>query len=204
MWNDAQLMLTVQLSILGMVVVFGMFFMWRLIGRMESKVNLLVERSNKSASYTANNSAAINDMMNDGQMREAMDHLFGDIAEEEYAEEEEEEEEEEEYYEEDADSVVDIANTVIVPAFTISNQPIQPLPQQQSQPIVTKQVIVDDDGHSSVDESSTRSPISRGRLLKMNLDAIRARCIALGIPDNGTKKELTERILLAHGTNQGA
>lgn len=185
-FNDDQFMITAQLSFLGIVMVFGMFFMWRTIGKVESKVNLVLERMNNADFLVPGNPSMRHlqpqDMAHAKEMQDAMEQIFGELGN------------------------VDFADPAMMVLSTFEEGGKAAEKEGGDGDVCGSGVEIQEidehqDVQSEVGTNATAThghgTISRSRLMKMNLDTLKERCMALGVSCEGTKRELTDRIVQA-------
>jgi hypothetical protein len=173
--NPENLVTQVQLALIGVILVVGLFFMWRTICRIEEKVDALRNAGNLCA-FAGGNTSARNEMSDEEAMQSA-EKLMNDVFHAAsntpyvvYSEDIHVEDVEDEDVEQEQEG-----ETPAEPAIKVPETP------EPSEP----------DGD--------QNPLSKTKLRKMNVEELKELCRQRGLPVDGSKNLLVDRILgVAH------
>lgn len=219
-WTDQQFVFTLQLSFIGIILVVGLFMIWRLIQRTETRVAALSDYVAMGHEALTNKLAGLHDLLKQQQVANANVNSHGGryLLPDEDEDEGEGEGEEEEEDDESPDLIIGpdqlIAEMKSIfggngfPSFRggesqetgvhiidIADEDSIPPAAPEPQPKVHAPVVTE---HDEVSVASTKN-YSKTKLLKMNLDGLREVLSSRGLPTEGVKKDLIDRII--HGGN---
>jgi hypothetical protein len=192
MTRDPMLLVSIQVALLGVVMVAGFFYLWRSLSRMEKQLNELASRECNSINDTmcmpapaASSGARVhsyapeyikNDMDDDScydEDEDAMDACFGAMP---------------------IQSLMDDAAAAFMMFRGIHENaeekegPLLEEIEEQHAPAPKH------DGESSIAETEP-GEFSKSKLKKMNMDTLRDLCSSRGLPTDGVKATLVDRIL---------
>ena len=210
--SKSQTVLTVQLSIIGIIVVIGLYLLWRQQQRMEQKLKSMHETMTdirtqqiKSLNSLTSNSAPSMPMnmpsfklpVTPDQLMNEMGMLFGnDFNVFSNDDDHDHDENDENASEEINDTGVRITEIDSHP------HPAKHSPSQPTQPHklnVEIEVENETDEEGEVDDVSdagtTSKPLSKGNLLKKNVETLREILRSKNLPTDGVKKELIARLI---------
>lgn len=186
--RDPQLLLSIQMALIGVVVVVGFFYVWRWLSRLEARVEELAsqECNRIHASCAPFHRASI---ASGG----------ADVGSEE---------EEDEYYEDEMSamrscfplqSMLDDAAATLM-LFKEEEDPkegllLEELQASASVPSPPPPPASSDAQSESSHAETESNEYSRNKLRKMNVDALRELCSSRGLSTDGTKATMIERIL---------
>jgi len=205
MSRDPILLLSIQVALLGAVVVVGFFYIWRVISRLETKIEELSLRECNT----------INTMCNMPiQSSSPVKPVAYPIYQEGGTDVEEEEEDDDDDSEDGDDigmmrkcftdipiqSLLDDAAAAFMMFKGVHDMPAEKegvvLEELEEVKEVKKPVEADVDDESSATETETETAeLTKTKLRKMSVDALRDTCYSRGLSTDGTKAVLVERIL---------
>lgn len=167
MIRDTSLIMQMQLAIMGVVLVFGLFYVWRGICRIEEKLDILMMRVQASESIKPMcNVSSSNDIevINPKEAEEFMKHVFGG----------------------------DVADS----QFMMYMSPEEHDQLHNTKPVVVEEIeeVVQEPEESEADTEAT-NPLSKSKLKRMNIDTLKELCNERGLPSDGTKAILMNRLL---------
>lgn len=193
--KDNALVSNIQLAIIGMILVVGIFYTWRALSRIEDR---LQELSEDLASFRGGNLGAnavcravmqkpIDDMEDDDAEDAAaeafMNNVFGNIAF-------------------GASMQPPAANVIISEEPHATPSPLPPTSEAaaplsdqvlQGEPTNANGASIDID--ASTDAGGSTSGLTKSKIRKMNADALRDACRAHNLPVDGTRAQLTDRLI---------
>ena len=177
MFRDPQLIITFQLALIGIVLIGGLFLIWKAVTRIEEKVDMLFTgnlNSEQPFSFELNNDVRENDREynNDIMMKQLFGNLEEDKQEEDIQEEDKQEEDIKEIKEDD-ESIEDIQE------IREDDESIEEIKE------------IDE---INVEDNSTLV-LSRNKLRQMRLEQVQRLCIDRNIDSDGTKNQLIEKLL---------
>ena len=200
--SDSTLLIQIQLALIGIVVVVGLFYLWRIITRLE-------ERVNKSLCKCNNNSNKIN-LNDDKHLPSIISKLQTDLKDNENNMEELQNAEE--LMKQVFGGDIDMNQPTMV---MFSMESLNQMPDRSSGVIVEELNNLDNENkttesihkisndHDESDNSETNddnisidiNPMSKSKLSQMKLEKLRALCKARDLPTEGLKPQLIERLL---------
>ena len=198
--RDNALISNIQLSLLGIILVVGVFYIWRSLSRLEDKLDSISERFLASPVISRSpmggagggffGLGAGDDMVTDEDADMAdsfMKNVFGNMA----------------YSAAAAGARSGIPPAVIVeeeaqdevppPASPVPAPAPAPAPAPVAAPAPaadTPMPVLGDDA-----ETEAENPFSKSKIRRMNADALREVCREHGLPVDGTRAVLTDRII---------
>jgi hypothetical protein len=158
------LLVNIQLAIMGIVVVAGLFYLWRMICRVERKVDDFIDDMRSHDFFSSSEPVA-----------KVVSYGGGEKTQEEYADEPEE----------DADDFMkevfgeNVAATVVI----------------SSQPSFNNNASVNVVEIEESDAGESTSTLSKSKVKRMSVEALREMCKERGLSTEGTKAALQERLL---------
>ena len=167
MFRDPQLIITFQLALIGIVLIGGLFLIWKAVTRIEEKVDMLFTgnlNSEQPFSFELNNDVRENDREYNNDIM--MQQLFGNL-------EEDNQEEDIKEIKEDDESIEDIQE------IREDDESIEEIKE------------IDE---INVEDNSTLV-LSRNKLRQMRLEQVQRLCIDRNIDSDGTKNQLIEKLL---------
>lgn len=221
MSRDPMLLLSIQVALLGAVLVGGLFYMWRVMSRLETKIEELAARD--CSSINAMSSCPMMPVFH--RQEDDASPLRGHYVEvtDDDADDADDADDNNKADTEDDTDNEDDADGMMRACF--GDMPIQSLldeaaaafmmfkgAHQEPEGVVLEEIDADepakplnakkapepepehDDGSSMADTEHTAN-LSRTKLRKMTLDALRDMCEARGLSTDGIKNALVERIL---------
>jgi hypothetical protein len=161
----------IQIALIGIVVVLGLFFVWRILHRLEDKVDRMLESlsSRPATCLPGSNTCAFGDaipMPEDADAAEEfMRSVFGGG-----------------------------------PLFRMETEAEPAAPANEGVvieelPPATATVLEEAERASEADTDATTNPLSRSKLKKMNADTLKELCRERGLSTEGSKAVLTDRLL---------
>ena len=176
MFRDPQLIITFQLALIGIVLIGGLFLIWKAVTRIEEKVDMLFTgnlNSEQPFSFELNNDVRENDREYNNDIM--MKQLFGNL-------EEDKQEEDIKEIKEDNESIEDIQE------IREDDESIKEIKESDS---IEKIEEIDE---INVEDNSTLV-LSRNKLRQMRLEQVQQLCIDRNIDSDGTKNQLIEKLL---------
>lgn len=176
---DSSLILQMQLALIGIVLVTGLFYLWRSLCRIEDKVSRLTLKVSQCGGagretcpippFKQFKGEEMDDFrvkpMNladaDAHAQELMKEVFGD-------------------------------EPVVMAAVVTETVDI---PEVSTPKIPETNVIIEEDPAPSEAETETTNPLSKNKLNKMTPDELKNLCIQRGLSGEGNKKTLVDRLL---------
>lgn len=181
MFRDPQLIITFQLALIGIVLIGGLFLIWKAVTRIEEKVDMLFTGNLKPEqpfSFELDNDVIGNDREYNNDIM--MHQLFGNL--EEDKQEEDKQEEDIKEIKEDNESIEDIQE------IREDDESIEEIKESDS---IEKIEEIDE---INVEDNSTLV-LSRNKLRQMRLEQVQQLCIDRNIDSDGTKNQLIEKLL---------
>jgi hypothetical protein len=173
MFKDTQVMITMQLALIGIVLIAGLYLVWKALGRIEEKVDLLLLDKQTHTLFSGKPlSEKESTQMMDPRSLTA-DTLMQSIFKE------------------------DLGDAPTQDGFVIFSTPFT-VDDAQTQNEVSKDVIIEDVTTPPMPEPSettTVPTLSKSKLHKMNLDKLKELCEERHLSTEGTKQQLIERLL---------
>lgn len=173
----------IQIALIGIVVVIGLFFVWRTMSRLEEKIDILTVQMSKGPScLPGSNTCTMGwngaDDMNvpddaDAAAEEFMRTVFGGSPSMMFP---------------TSDDGKDSKTTVI------EEIPVS-IDEKVACPPVSDPVEVPHEDHMSEADTDAMNPLSKSKLRKMNIDTLKDLCRERGISSEGSKQVLTDRLL---------
>ena len=179
MFRDPQLIITFQLALIGIVLIGGLFLIWKAVTRIEEKVDMLFTgnlNSEQPFSFELNNDVRENDREYNNDIM--MQQLFGNL-------EEDNQEEDIKEIKEDDESIEDIQE------IREDDESIEEIKEPNSVEEVEEIEEIDE---INVEDNSTLV-LSRNKLRQMRLEQVQRLCIDRNIDSDGTKNQLIEKLL---------
>lgn len=174
----------IQIALIGIVVVIGLFFVWRTMSRLEEKIDMLASQVSKGPScLPGSNTCAMgwdnaDDMMvpddADAAAEEFMRTVFGGSPSMTYQTSDDDKEK----------------KTTVIEELPVANDEDVP---STSHAVETVDVAHED--HMSEADTDAMNPLSKSKLRKMNLDTLKDLCRERGMSAEGSKQVLTDRLL---------
>lgn len=165
----------VQLALIGVILVVGLFFIWRTICRIEEKVDALKMNCSAAAQCPFKPGGAPTAMMSEEEAMKTAEQLMNDVfnSAAPYV-----------VYSEDVQVEDDIPEHPNVEEIPEHTPPPPPNPPETPEP----------------SESETdQNPLSKTKLKKMNVDELKELCRQRGLSPDGSKNVLVDRVLgVAH------
>lgn len=171
MFKDTQVMITMQLALIGIVLIAGLYLIWKALGRIEEKVDLLLLDKQTYSLFSGKPSSDKSDsahMMDPKDLNTdtIMQNLFSD----------------------DLGSQQD-GFVIFSTPFTVDESNNSP-----SKDVVIEEVLTPITEAPEPSETATNH-FSKSKLHKMNLDKLKELCEERRLPTEGTKQQLIERLL---------
>jgi len=185
MFRDPQLIITFQLALIGIVLIGGLFLIWKAVTRIEEKVDMLFTGNLKPEqpfSFELDDDVRGDREYNNDIM---MQQLFGNLEEDKQEEDIQEEDKQEEDIKEikgDDESIEDIQE------IREDDESIEEIKEPNSVEEIEE---IDE---INVEDNSTLV-LSRNKLRQMRLEQVQRLCIDRNIDSDGTKNQLIEKLL---------
>ena len=179
MFRDPQLIITFQLALIGIVLIGGLFLIWKAVTGIEEKVDMLFTgnlNSEQPFSFELNNDVRENDREYNNDIM--MQQLFGNL-------EEDNQEEDIKEIKEDDESIEDIQE------IREDDESIEEIKEPNSVEEIEEIEEIDE---INVEDNSTLV-LSRNKLRQMRLEQVQRLCIDRNIDSDGTKNQLIEKLL---------
>jgi hypothetical protein len=165
MFKDTQLIITFQLALIGIVLIGGLFLIWKAVTRVEEKVDMVVrEQDIKAFKFNLDNGCCPMSMMN-------ADSVMQDI------------------FHDEQPIIATLEDFVVNPLMT--KEAVQDLDKNA----MTIEEVSNDVAMSEVSEYVSGSVLTKSKLKQMTIDKIKAMCEDKGLPSNGTKNQLIDKLL---------
>jgi len=171
MFKDTQVMITMQLALIGIVLIAGLYLVWKALGRIEEKVDLLLLDKQTHTLFSGKPSVekeTVQHMMDPRNL--TADNLMQSI------------------FKEDLGDAAQDGFVIFSTPFTVDDHPNEP----------SKDVVIEEVTPSSAPEPSetmTAPSLSKSKLHKMNLDKLKELCEERHLSTEGTKQQLIDRLL---------
>jgi len=184
MFRDPQLIITFQLALIGIVLIGGLFLIWKAVTRIEEKVDMLFTGNLKPEqpfSFELDDDVRGGDREynNDIMMQQLFGNLEEDIQEEDIQEEDIKEIKE---YDESIEDIQEIRE---------DDESIEEIKEPNSVEEIEEIEEIDE---INVEDNSTLV-LSRNKLRQMRLEQVQRLCIDRNIDSDGTKNQLIEKLL---------
>ena len=179
MFRDPQLIITFQLALIGIVLIGGLFLIWKAVTRIEEKVDMLFTgnlNSEQPFSFELNNDVRENDREYNNDIM--MQQLFGNLEEDNQEEDIKEIKE----YDESIEDIQEIRE---------DDESIEEIKEPNSVEEIEEIEEIDE---INVEDNSTLV-LSRNKLRQMRLEQVQRLCIDRNIDSDGTKNQLIEKLL---------
>jgi hypothetical protein len=183
MFRDPQLIITFQLALIGIVLIGGLFLIWKAVTRIEEKVDMLFTGNLKPEqpfSFELDDDVRGDREYNNDIM---MQQLFGNL--EEDKQEEDIQEEDIKEIKGDDESIEDIQE------IREDDESIEEIKEPNSVEEIEEIEEIDE---INVEDNSTLV-LSRNKLRQMRLEQVQRLCIDRNIDSDGTKNQLIEKLL---------
>lgn len=186
MFRDPQLIITFQLALIGIVLIGGLFLIWKAVTRIEEKVDMLFTGNLKPEqpfSFELDDDVRGGDREYNNDIM--MQQLFGNLEEDKQEEDIQEEDKQEEDIKEikgDDESIEDIQE------IREDDESIEEIKEPNSVEEIEE---IDE---INVEDNSTLV-LSRNKLRQMRLEQVQRLCIDRNIDSDGTKNQLIEKLL---------
>ena len=163
MFKDTQLIITFQLALIGIVLIGGLFLIWKAVTRVEEKVDMIVREQDISAFKFNLDSGCPMSMMNADSV---MQEIFHD--------------------DEQPPIIATLEDFVVNPPEAV---------EDCDKNAVTIEDVSNDVAMSEVSEYVSGSVLTKSKLKQMTIDKIKAMCEDKGLPSDGTKNQLIDKLL---------
>ena len=184
MFRDPQLIITFQLALIGIVLIGGLFLIWKAVTRIEEKVDMLFTGNLKPEqpfSFELDDDVRGGDREYNNDIM--MKQLFGNL--EEDIQEEDKQEEDIKEIKGDDESIEDIQE------IREDDESIEEIKEPNSVEEIEEIEEIDE---INVEDNSTLV-LSRNKLRQMRLEQVQRLCIDRNIDSDGTKNQLIEKLL---------
>jgi hypothetical protein len=187
MFRDPQLIITFQLALIGIVLIGGLFLIWKAVTRIEEKVDMLFTGNLKPEqpfSFELDDDVRGGDREynNDIMMQQLFGNLEEDIQEEDIQEEDIKEIKE---YDESIEDIQEIRE---------DDESIEEIEEIKEPNSVEEIEEIEEIDEINVEDNSTLV-LSRNKLRQMRLEQVQRLCIDRNIDSDGTKNQLIEKLL---------
>lgn len=170
MFKDTQVMITMQLALIGIVLIAGLYLIWKALGRIEEKIDLLLL---DKQTYTLFSGTSSTDKNESTKMLDPKDLTTDSLMQS--------------IFNDDLGSQQD-GFVIFSTPFTVQENDNTP-----SNDVVIEEVLTTKAPEPS--ETATSNHFSKSKLHKMNLDKLKELCEERHISTEGTKQQLIERLL---------
>lgn len=172
MFKDTQVMITMQLALIGIVLIAGLYLVWKALGRIEEKVDLLLLDKQTHTLFSGKTSVEKESTQMMDPRSLTADTLMQSIFKE------------------------DLGDAPTQDGFVIFSTPFT-VDDTQAQNETSKDVIIEDvtTPLPEPSETMTSPTLSKSKLHKMNLDKLKELCEERQLSSEGTKQQLIERLL---------
>ena len=185
MFRDPQLIITFQLALIGIVLIGGLFLIWKAVTRIEEKVDMLFTGNLKPEqpfSFELDDVRGGDREYNNDIM---MQQLFGNLEEDK----QEEDIQEEDIQEEDIKEIKEYDESIEdIQEIREDDESIEEIKEPNSVEEIEE---IDE---INVEDNSTLV-LSRNKLRQMRLEQVQRLCIDRNIDSDGTKNQLIEKLL---------
>jgi hypothetical protein len=183
MFRDPQLIITFQLALIGIVLIGGLFLIWKAVTRIEEKVDMLFTGNLKPEqpfSFELDDDVRGGDREYNNDIM--MQQLFGNLEEDK----QEEDIQEEDIQEEDIKEIKEYDESIEdIQEIREDDESIEEIKEPNS---------VEEIDEINVEDNSTLV-LSRNKLRQMRLEQVQRLCIDRNIDSDGTKNQLIEKLL---------
>ena len=180
---DTQILSVIQIALIGILVVIGLFLLWRKIHRLEEKIQILL-----SASSTADVTPCFMPRCHDDDHEHSNEREHEDIQAQAHEAQQSHEKMMNEIFEEtfqsDPSGAFMVFSPYAQPTTTVRN--------------VTEEPKIESIPHMEVDhesEAPTEKGMGKTRFIRMNVEGLRDILMNHGLSPEGTKNKLIDRIL---------
>lgn len=223
--RDPHLLMSIQIALMGIVLIVGFFFIWRTLSRLENRIDELSCQVVNNACLMNNSCPLTMSLSERPSIYKDENGVCPIMTNDENRANIEEEEEEEDYEDDDKDysimkacfedidipikSLIDDQST----AFMIFNTSV--MKEEDNEGVLLEEIFEQENktadkhigvkktekqGEKQKDDASSvaetdANELSKNKLKKMNLDALRELCVARGLATDGLKAALIDRIL---------
>jgi|SRR6056300_1224406 len=181
MFRDPQLIITFQLALIGIVLIGGLFLIWKAVTRIEEKVDMLFTGNLKPEqpfSFELDDDVRGGDREYNNDIM--MQQLFGNL---------EEDKQEEDIQEEDIKEIKEYDESIEdIQEIREDDESIEEIKEPNSVEEIEE---IDE---INVEDNSTLV-LSRNKLRQMRLEQVQRLCIDRNIDSDGTKNQLIEKLL---------
>jgi len=184
MFRDPQLIITFQLALIGIVLIGGLFLIWKAVTRIEEKVDMLFTGNLKPEqpfSFELDDDVRGGDREYNNDIM--MQQLFGNL---------EEDKQEEDIQEEDIKEIKEYDESIEdIQEIREDDESIEEIKEPNSVEEIEEIEEIDE---INVEDNSTLV-LSRNKLRQMRLEQVQRLCIDRNIDSDGTKNQLIEKLL---------
>ena len=172
MFKDTQVMITMQLALIGIVLIAGLYLVWKALGRIEEKVDLLLLDKQTHTLFSGKSPIEKDPIQMMDPQNITADTLMQRIFKEDLGDDNQD-------------------------GFVIFSRPFT-MDDNQHEP--SKDVIIEEVTNHVKEvpepsEAMTAPSLSKSKLSKMNLDKLKELCEEKHLSSEGTKQQLIERLL---------
>jgi hypothetical protein len=192
MFRDPQLIITFQLALIGIVLIGGLFLIWKAVTRIEEKVDMLFTGNLKPEqpfSFELDDDVRGGDREYNNDIM--MQQLFGNLEEDK----QEEDKQEEDIQEEDIKEIKEYDESIEdIQEIREDDESIEEIEEIKEPNSVEEIEEIEEIDEINVEDNSTLV-LSRNKLRQMRLEQVQRLCIDRNIDSDGTKNQLIEKLL---------
>ena len=171
MFKDTQVMITMQLALIGIVLIAGLYLIWKALGRIEEKVDLLLLDKQTHTLFSGKSTETKEPSKMMDPMNLTADSLMQSI------------------FKEDLNEPQD-GFVIFSTPFTVEDNEHGP-----SNDVVIEEMPTTKKEAPEPSETATTQNFSKSKLHKMNLDKLKELCEERQLSTEGTKQQLIDRLL---------
>lgn len=171
MFKDTQVMITMQLALIGIVLIAGLYLIWKALGRIEEKVDLLLLDKQTHTLFSGKASSETKEPV---QMMDPMNLTADTLMQSIFK-----------------DDLIEPQDGFVIfsKPFTVEENHNGP-----SKDVVIEEMLTPIKEAPEPSETATQS-FSKSKLHKMNLDKLKEICEERHLSTEGTKQQLIDRLL---------
>jgi len=220
--NNIQLLLQIQIALVGIILVAGLFFLWKALTRVDEKIDLLAFQFKKiTVAQTATPPATpsnplmqVIDQMMGGGMQIPMQMSFPQSQQNDFVihqnsdnndDDENEDDEDEDDDDDEDDNPPQLLQGSSATFVVFTSQQSSPPPQTSSSEFKIEDITEEEDKKEKEKEDKKEkesakseeltNPLSKSKLSSMKVEELRTLCSDRGLSTDGLKPELVNRLL---------
>jgi hypothetical protein len=195
-FNNIQLLIQIQIALVGIILVAGLFFLWRAICRIEDKMDFVCSQVKKISSNSQNGGGILpENPLNLSELNDATEKLLSEVFNNIPGPIHHVKINQEDDSDDDSDDDDD-ATFVVFTQTKETTEEKEEQEQEQENGVQIEEILEMEEVPPVVPKSEELSnPLSKTKLSKMTLDELRKLCGDRGLSTEGIKTELVNRLL---------